>query len=168
MQDVDIKTCIPDPVSQFGSLISEQAYQSVQTGYESFSVDSDRILAQTFNARATDKWDYDVLNGECVVAWPSIEKNLSIPSTTTNNGNRVDDAVAYGPANQCFDTPNNSGGFFDHCFIDYVTDDNGIAFPSAGSMTNDPLGAVGNSANAFKPRQTLYSDTYSNPGSYPL
>jgi hypothetical protein len=163
-QDVDIKTCIPDPSSQFGSLISNEVYLSSQSAYDTFSNPEARLRASLFTARATSKWDYDIHDGSAKISWPSIERNLSIPATTNAGGGQVTNAVAYGPANQCFDTPNNSG--FPQCFIEYVQDDNGISFPSAGTVSFNSFDIQG-PGNDFRTRQTLWSDHVNNRNQFP-
>lgn len=153
--DFDFKTCIPLPSTGFGSLISPDVANSISTNFDSFSDSTDKLKASLFQARATSRWDYDVSsNGSGIqLAWPSIERNLSIPSSANGTG-YVTAADAYGPAKQNF-AGSSEDWEYTETDISFVNDDNGIPYPAAGTISATVIDSDG----PFKQRQTLWSDS---------
>jgi len=163
IKDFDFKTCIPNPKAGFGSLVSTDAADALVQNFSQFSVAADREKAMLYQLRSTSPWDYDVSSdGSSInIAWPSIEKNLSIPSAADGNG-YVTDARAMGPAKQNFTSDPN----WQHSETDvqYVFDDTDRPFPAAGTIS----GPVRSTAGNFKQRQTLWSDSFAENSGEPV
>lgn len=140
IEDIDIKTCIPLPVSGFGSIVSEQSYSSLQNFANNEPDLDDRVNARRFVGRATSLWDSETYDGSSNVTWPSIQRQLMV------------DGVGYGPAMQVFDTPslasiysvpNASGGnneLFENLFVRRSPV---LNLPMAGSATGVATGIPG-------------------------
>jgi hypothetical protein len=154
IRDFDFKTCIPNPKAGFGSLLAPNAADNIVGNFDNFSDAADREKAMLYQTRATSLWDYDVTaDGTAIkLAWPSIERNLSIPSVANSNG-YVTDAAAYGPAKQN-GSVDPEWQFVNETTVPFVFDDNGTPFPAAGTITAPTIANAG----VFKQRQTLWSD----------
>lgn len=152
VKNFDFKSCIPLPVSGFGSLISPTVSDALQGNFDTFSNPDDKLKASLFSARATSPWDWDLsANGSSVrLAWPSIERNLCIPSESFFDGG-TNSSVVYGPAKQNFENPEWG---VEETNIQFVTDDNGTPFPAAGTAPSPPLAE----SFSFRQRQTLWTD----------
>jgi len=123
IDDIDIKTCVPVPVPQFGSLISQQSFNAL-IGYAEDETDqNERLNARRYVGRGTSPWDLGEFLGNDTLVWPSIEKQLMIGG------------VPHGPAMQHLPQAlfsdavqaNSTGSV-----VQYTTD---LGFPMSGSAT---------------------------------
>ena len=163
VKDFDFKTCIPNPKAGFGSLVATDAVDNLVQDFSDFSVVSDREKAMLYQVRSTSLWDYDVSSDGTSInlAWPSVEKNLSIPISANGTG-YVTDATAMGPAKQNFTS--DPDWQHEETEIEYVLDDTGRPFPAAGTISAPVRPTDGN----FKQRQTLWSDSFTENNGEPV
>lgn len=140
VEDIEIKTCIPFPVSEFGSIVSQQSYNSLINFANNETDLEDRLNARRFVGRGTSVWDSELYQGSPNITWPSIQKQLMV------------DGEGYGPAMQMFDggagvnfyyIPDGSGGYQELFNNILVKRSPVLNLPMAGSATGATVGVPG-------------------------
>ena len=146
IDDIDIKTCVPLPVTTFGSLISQESFNGL-TGYADEESDpTQRLNARRYVGRGTSRWDRGTFNGADTLQWPSIEKQLVVGEN------------AHGPAMQHIPNAIFSSGVdtisSGTTKVQYSTD---LGFPLSGAPTPPSTGQHTDAVFATK-RQVLDMD----------